>query len=140
MIYKSPKATVGCILYHPEKGKSVILLTKRNIEPFKNYWCFPGGHIEENEDTKSAITREVKEETNLDIEPVFFKYSDEIFPEKDIHHVALFFYGKAQGKIKKDEVEVAQIDWFLIDEALKMDLAFNHRAILLEYKSLHKIK
>ncbi len=45
-----------------------ILLLKRNVEPFKNLWHVVGGQVEENESLQTAIKREYKEETNLDVE------------------------------------------------------------------------
>lgn len=134
MIYKSPKATVGAVLYQSENDKKTILLTKRNIEPFKNYWCFPGGHVEEFENLETAVVREIKEETNLSFQPDFLHYFEEIFPDKDIHNVALFYTGEAIGDLLKDDKEVLEIKWFSIDEAMKMDLAFSHNKVLEYYK------
>ena len=51
--HKVVKTTVGAII----EGDGKILLTKRNIEPFKGYWCLPGGHIEYFEPAKDAIIR-----------------------------------------------------------------------------------
>jgi 8-oxo-dGTP diphosphatase len=45
-----------------------ILLVKRNVEPFKNYWHLVGGHVEKNESVEDALKREFKEETGLNIE------------------------------------------------------------------------
>jgi 8-oxo-dGTP diphosphatase len=45
-----------------------ILLLKRNVEPFKNLWHVVGGQVEENESLQTALKREYKEETNLDVE------------------------------------------------------------------------
>jgi len=44
-----------------------ILLFKRNVEPFKDFWHVVGGHVEENESLKLAVKREFKEETGLDV-------------------------------------------------------------------------
>jgi ADP-ribose pyrophosphatase YjhB (NUDIX family) len=44
-----------------------ILLLKRNIEPFKGCWHIIGGHVEENESLKEAMTREFMEETGLNV-------------------------------------------------------------------------
>ena len=44
-----------------------ILLSKRNVEPFKGCWHLIGGHVEDNESLREALKREFKEETNLDI-------------------------------------------------------------------------
>jgi 8-oxo-dGTP diphosphatase len=121
-----PKATVGAILTSASEDGIMILLTRRNIEPFKGYWCIPGGHIEQDEDAVSAVIREVKEETNLDFEPAFLTYLDEIFPERRTHNVVLLFHGPASGNAKADPGEVTDIRWFPVKEVLNMDLAFRH--------------
>ena len=48
-----------------------ILIAKRLKGTHKDLWEFPGGKIEENESSKQALIREIKEELNADIE----KYS-----------------------------------------------------------------
>ena len=125
-----PKATVGAIIYKKKDGECQILLTKRNIEPFRDYWCLPGGHIDKFENAYDAVIREVKEETNLDFSPTFFCYADEIFPEKNIHNVVLMFYGKATNALKADPKEVSDIEWFSINDALKLNLAFTHNELI----------
>jgi colanic acid biosynthesis protein WcaH len=47
-----------------------ILFLKRENEPAKNEWWFPGGRLLKNEKLEHAIIRKVKEETNLDVEIV----------------------------------------------------------------------
>ena len=122
-----PKVTVGAIIHRDVNNKPDILLTKRNVEPFKGYWCLPGGHIELNEDAISAVIREVGEETGLIFAPCFMNYQDEIFPERGTHNVVLLFHGTASGDGKPDPVEVSEMDWFTADEVLNMDLAFSHK-------------
>jgi 8-oxo-dGTP diphosphatase len=121
-----PKVTVGAVIARIINNEVRILLTKRNVEPFKGCWCIPGGHIEQNEDAIAAVIREVKEETSLDIEPEFLTYLDEIFPERGVHNVVLLFHGSASNEAKADPAEVADIGWFPVADVLKMDLAFRH--------------
>jgi 8-oxo-dGTP diphosphatase len=121
-----PKVTVGAVLTRRIGKEISILLTKRNVEPFKGYWCIPGGHIEPDEDAVTAVIREVKEETNMDIVPRFLSYLDEIFPERNTHNVVLVFQGEASGEAKPEPAEVTEIKWFPIAVALKMELAFRH--------------
>jgi 8-oxo-dGTP diphosphatase len=125
-----PKATAGAIIYRKNNAVPEILLTRRNINPFKNYWCLPGGHIDQFEPAKKAVIREVKEETNLDYSPHFLCCLDEIFPEMELHNVVLMYYGKATGNSKAQPGEVSDIKWFKFKEALKMDLAFRHNEAL----------
>ena len=57
-----PIALVGATL----NGR--LLLVRRLIEPLKGYWAPPGGYVEYDESVEEAVVREVKEETNLDVE------------------------------------------------------------------------
>lgn len=54
---------VSAIIVEKEK----ILLIHR-IKPNKEYFVLPGGSVEENENNIDALIREIKEETNLEIE------------------------------------------------------------------------
>jgi colanic acid biosynthesis protein WcaH len=47
-----------------------VLFLKRENEPAKNEWWFPGGRLLKNEKLEDSIVRKVKEETNLDVEIV----------------------------------------------------------------------
>jgi len=125
-----PITTVAAIIKNDEDK---ILLTRRNVEPFKGQWCLPGGHIDENEKAFDAITREVKEETGLEFEPEFIAYFDEIVPERDWHAVVLVFAGKGTGELAAQEREVTDIGWFSMEEARSFSLAFVHNHILDEY-------
>lgn len=49
-------------------NKSKYLIGLRSTGKFINLWEFPGGKVEESEDHKSALIREIKEEFNVDIE------------------------------------------------------------------------
>ena len=126
---KTVKATVGCVI---EKDHE-ILLTLRNNEPFKDYWCLPGGHIDFGETPEKAVRREVKEETNLDVEPKFLDYYNEFHKEIDWHAVVLIFYAKAEGEVKKDEKEVKELGWFTEEQIFNLKLAFEHKKILEDY-------
>jgi 8-oxo-dGTP diphosphatase len=44
-----------------------IVLIKRKYPPFQGFYALPGGAVEKGESLKSALKREIKEETNLDI-------------------------------------------------------------------------
>lgn len=46
--------------------RNQILFLKRENEPAKNEWWFPGGRLLKNESLEEAIIRKIKEETNID--------------------------------------------------------------------------
>ena len=53
------KFRVNGILMHDDE----ILVVKMDNNPF---YCLPGGHVKLGEDSKSAVVREIKEETGYD--------------------------------------------------------------------------
>ena len=49
-----------------------ILLARRAREPDKGRWDLPGGFLDEGEDPRDALRRELTEETSLDVELLEF--------------------------------------------------------------------
>jgi 8-oxo-dGTP diphosphatase len=128
--YHRAQATVGAIITRGEGGAGEILLTRRRIEPFRDQWCLPGGHIDEYEPCEEAVAREVREETGLEFRGRFFGYFDEALPDLGIHNVVLIFAGRGEGELKACPEEVADIRWFSPAEARSLPLAFLHNAVL----------
>ncbi|MBL6957027.1 MAG: NUDIX hydrolase [Chlorobium phaeobacteroides] len=130
------KATVTAILSPSAIKRDTVLLTRRAVEPFRDFWCFPGGHIDRGETAKNAIIREAAEETGLELQsPVFLGYCDEIFPALGFHAVVLMFYGTARGELLPQPGEVSDIAWFSVREARSLTLAFNHQEVLTRYEN-----
>lgn len=58
------KKSIACIIYNQLEHK--IFIAKRiPVGEMGSKWEFPGGKIENNEDEKSAIVREMQEEFNV---------------------------------------------------------------------------
>ncbi len=134
-IVKPVKTTVGCII--EDKGK--ILITKRNIGPFKGYWCVPGGHIDFGESPIEAVKREIKEEVGLDIKPRFFDYFNEYFPEYDWHAVVIMFIAKSKGDVRIQKTEVKEYKWISKDDIDSYKWAFVNKDIIRSFFSYDKI-
>jgi ADP-ribose pyrophosphatase YjhB (NUDIX family) len=70
--------TCGLVAYVDPKLAAVVLasqdgqllLVRRGIEPELGKWSFPSGYVDRGEAVESAAVREVKEETNMDVEVV----------------------------------------------------------------------
>ncbi|MEM9495485.1 MAG: NUDIX hydrolase [Pseudomonadota bacterium] len=54
---------VGAVVF---KGDDVLII-KRGKAPFKGAWSIPGGRLEYGETVRDAVTREVREETAIEI-------------------------------------------------------------------------
>lgn len=67
VVTKRPTINVAAALIR--QGEK-ILLARRTSGHYRAYWEFPGGKIEKSEIATAAITREIKEELDLEIKPV----------------------------------------------------------------------
>ena len=103
----------GCIILENYN----VLLVKEN----KGHWGLPKGHMEENETGIETAIREVKEETNLDVEIINPSRCFELnyIIEPDIDKTVYFYQAKVTGgEIKKQESEINEVKWFPIKEAV----------------------
>lgn len=64
---------VGAILENP--NGDIFCAMRPKDKTFPGMWEFPGGKIEEGEESKRALEREIKEELNIDIR------ADKLFDE-----------------------------------------------------------
>ena len=103
----------GCIII--EKGKVLL------IQQIKGHWGFPKGHMESNETEIETAIREVKEETNLDVEINENKrYTMEYVTDKGKNkEVVLFVAKKISGHEKYQENEIKDMRWMTFQEAME---------------------
>lgn len=128
-----PEASAAAIIVKQIDEVEHVLLTLRDHQPFDNFWCIPGGHIEKNESVIDAINREIKEETELNFSGEFFGYFEEYIPELDHNYIVLVFYGTATGSLPDRTEEVSDFKWLPLSEAVQLKLAFRHQEILDAY-------
>jgi|SRR3989344_1474520 len=63
IFWNNPRPVVSVVIHKDEE----VLMLKRAKEPFKEYWVLPGGYINVEETPEEAVSREVKEEANIEI-------------------------------------------------------------------------
>lgn len=99
----------------------------------KQYWLLPGGGLEYNESVTDCVRRELKEETNLDIEVQDLAFSSEtIAPDFSRHVLHLVFFAQAIGgtlKIGDEErllqtkyVKIADLDKLIMHPPIAQEL------------------
>lgn len=119
----------GCIVMNE---KNEILLVHHNV----GHWDFPKGHMEVGETEIETAIREVKEETNIDVEVnEKYRYTTEYSPKEDVMKEVVYFLAKNVNNNKEAQLEeVSEVRWFNFDEAIKTITYNNSKEILLELK------
>ena len=67
------------------------LLAERNKENYNGYWVIPGGGVNFGETIEEAGIREIKEETNLDVEIIKLIGYKEVINTSGNYHSVIFF-------------------------------------------------
>jgi 8-oxo-dGTP diphosphatase len=122
----SPRLTVDCVI---SDAAGNIVFVRRKYDPFKGSYALPGGFVEIGETVEDACRREIREETNLELNDMRLVgvYSK---PGRDPrrHTVTIAFAARAdlsRLKAGDDAADAVAIgDWR--DHAL----AFDHRQIV----------
>jgi len=118
-----PTVGVGAVIIC--NGK--ILLAKRGSEPGKNKWSIPGGLVELGETVRNTVVREVKEESNLDVEVhSLIDVVDNLEPDEKgklrYHFVILDFFVRLKGGSPHAGSDALEVHWVSLSEVEKYDL------------------
>ncbi|MNC02137.1 putative 8-oxo-dGTP diphosphatase YtkD [compost metagenome] len=110
MMDQSPKHTVVAAAVVLNENSDILLLNGP-----KRGWEIPGGRVEEGESITSAVIRETKEETGIDIEIIRFCGVFQNVKESVISHL---FLARPIGGEFRTSSESYEIGYFNMDEAL----------------------
>jgi ADP-ribose pyrophosphatase YjhB (NUDIX family) len=115
-----------------------LLLVRRAVEPRIGMWDLPGGILLEGEHPEDGLRRELKEETNLDVELGSF-LGVWLDPYAGRTVLCLTYEATPVGGIERPADDVAAIEWFARDELpTEGEFAFaSHRDVVAMWRSRH---
>lgn len=118
-----------------EKSCGAIIIDEDKIlviQQAAGHWGFPKGHVEEGETEVQTAIREIKEETNLDVEiNEDYRYAEHYSPREGVEKDVIYFIAKKiGGEIKPQEEEVQNICWLSYEEALERLTYDNSKELL----------
>jgi 8-oxo-dGTP diphosphatase len=99
------------------RSDSKILLTQRpKGKDYEGFWEFPGGKIEKGETEQIALSRELKEELDLNVDPAlfsFFQSFESAYPDR---YVTISFYLCRKWEEELKPLEEQSMEWVSIAE------------------------
>ncbi len=103
------------------KDEQVLIARRKKGKALEGYWELPGGKVEKGESCEQSLTRELKEEMNIEIEVMAYVGENVHRYENCIIRLIVF-----KGKIVRGEVSLIDHDaytWVHIDKLLDFNLA-----------------
>ena len=117
MTVERPVVGVGGLIRRGDE----ILLVQRGRDPGKGLWAVPGGKVLFGESMRSAVEREVLEETGLQVRAGSLVWTGEII-ESGVHLVLLDYEATVMGGELRAADDAADARWVPIAEAGNMPL------------------
>ena len=106
----------GAVVYRMEASGPEFLLEHM----IQGHTSIPKGHVENGETEEETATREIREETNLEVElDSRFRHTVSYSPAPGIQKEVVFFIARAVSeKLINQECEVSALEWLPYEEAL----------------------
>jgi ADP-ribose pyrophosphatase YjhB (NUDIX family) len=113
-VYANPAPTASALLLD-DQGR--VLLARRAVEPGTGLWDLLGGFVEEGEEPRAALRREIEEETGLEIAlGEFFGGYPDRYGDDGIYTLNLYWIARvAGGELVLDD-ELEEVEWFAASE------------------------
>jgi len=110
------------VLVYIFNNDKVLMLyrNKKKNDINKGKWVGIGGHIEENETNEEAVNREVKEETNLDLD--FIYYHGPIYFKDNDYEEIMYLYSSYSYKGELKECDEGELSWIDINKLFNLNM------------------
>lgn len=131
-LYKNQGIHVALALFTVENGKFKVFLIQRKNQPYKDKWILIGGACYNNEDTETAMKREMFEKTGIkDVNFQMFNVYSRPDRSPVCRMLAVAYVGVIDCKrveYLRETLKTQDADWFPIDQI--PELGYDHTEIL----------
>ena len=134
-----PWVGVGGIVFQDDK----VLLVKRGKEPGFGKWSIPGGAVDVGETVKTAIQREIQEETGLRVEVLdLVEIFERIIPDTQgkilYHYVLLDYWCRMKDGRLKAQSDAADVGFFPVVSLNSLNLPQETEGVILKAYEKHQ--
>lgn len=124
----------GCYCYFQDK---ILFVRRHPDKPQGNTWGIPGGKVEEAENPKMAVIREIHEEVGLDINDDSLEMIGRLYCR--LPHIDYVFHLFKKGYNAIPEISLSleehvESKWVTIEEAFELPLIAGGREALIYFK------
>ncbi|MFS0887081.1 NUDIX domain-containing protein [Aeromicrobium sp. 179-A 4D2 NHS] len=134
--YPVTMVTVDVLIGRVDDRFGEVLLIQRGNYPFKDHWALPGGFVDAGETTAEAASRELREETGIDIpasELRLMTVADKPGRDPRGHAISIVYVAVAPKNV--DDMlaagdDAADARWVHPNDLSYLPIAFDHRELI----------
>lgn len=146
-IFTMYTSRAGVILFSPNKKYVLLVKTYGNNNQLYSKWGFPKGTVEDNEKMNDCASRELKEETGLNINIEYEEVKNVI--KYETHKNKVYYYSYVLNnnmmtnimriiKTHKD-AEISKIAFIPVSDMNKLELNYDTKRLLNNYTAVLNI-
>ncbi|MEM7552833.1 MAG: NUDIX hydrolase [Cyanobacteria bacterium P01_A01_bin.84] len=140
-LWRFGQTVIGIIFRHPVPGTSIIpILPNGQIVLIRRRdngcWALPGGMVDWGEDIPSTVSRELEEETGLELVKLRRLVGVYSAPDRDprIHSICVVVEADVKGEMAiQDPLEVLEVKAFSLDSLPAEKMSHDHSKQLQDY-------
>lgn len=126
--------TVDLVVLTIRDAAFSVLLVERGAEPYEGRWALPGGFVQVDEDLLDAAYRELQEETGVGRGAVHLEQlatfgRPDRDPRQRVVSTAYLAVGADLPDVRGGS-DASDARWWPLEDAIRQELAFDHREIL----------
>jgi 8-oxo-dGTP diphosphatase len=130
------RVAVGIILRNGKADgeRSVLLCQRKETAKYPLKWEFPGGKVEEGEETSACLARELREELGVSIgPPALFHKQEAVYPDSGHYEVYYYLVEGISGEPVNRVFH--RLEWVRTGDLLSYDILEGNRDVIVKLQA-----